>query len=204
MNQATGGRSRLLGPALAVPLVWATTLYLIPLGVGLAVGAEPLRLVSSGIQFDQMEVTLNGYRLLIWSPVLAGILIATLGFFLRPTPFTSAIAITGATLAGTLLLAGGGFGIGPGSTLLVGTELRWVWRLTIGFVGLAVGIVVPFILKARAEDGQVDFRATRKGMLLGGALAAALFLAFGPGPLLGRAITGGGSWLGSLVWVAGL
>lgn len=195
---------RFLGPALAVPVVWVTALYFVPLAVGEAVGAVPLRLVSSGILFDQTAVSFPGFLAIVWSPVLAGLLFALLGGKLTARPFLIAAGILGATLAATLMVAGGALGVGPGSTLLLGTELRWVWKLTLGLVGLAVGLAGPMLLKAQAEDHSLDFAAIRKGILFGGLVVAALVIAFGPGPILGRAMTGGGSWLGSLVWVLAL
>jgi len=193
-----------LPPALAVPFVWITALYLVPFGVSFAVGAVPLRLISSGIQFDQVEVTLNGYRLLIWSPVIFCLLISFVAHRDKPTTFTMAMSMAGAALAATLLVVGGAFGIGPGSTLLVGTEMRWVWRMMIGLLGLTLGLVAPILLKAHAEDNTLDLAVIKRRMLQGGIVAGALILAFGPGPLLGRLITGGGSWLGSLAWVLAL
>jgi hypothetical protein len=192
------------GPVLAVLVVWSTALYLVPLAVGVGVGAVPLRLISSGIMFDQTAVSFAGFMCIAWSPVAAGLGFAALGGKLAPTPFAIAAGILGATLAATLLLAGGVLGVGPGSTLLLGTEMRWLWKLSVGIVGLAVGLTAPMLLRARAEDHQLDFAAIKKGILLTGLLVAALLLAFGPGPLLGRGITGGGSWLGSLVWVLAL
>ena len=191
-------------PALAVPVVWATALYLVPLGIGSAVGATPLRLVSSGILFDHTAVSFAGFMAITWSPVLAGLLLAVLGWTLAPRPLFIALGILGATLAATVMVAGGVLGVGPGSNLLLGTELRWVWKLTVGLFGISVGLVGPMLLKARAEDHDLDFGAIKRGILLGGVAVAALVIAFGPGPLMGRLITGGGSWLGSLVWVLAL
>ena len=197
-------RRLLLAPALALPVVWATALYVVPFAVGSAVGAVPLRLVSSGILFDQTAVSFAGYMTIVWSPVVVGLLFALVGGKFTAWPFLISAGILGSTLAGTLMLAGGALGIGPGSTLLLGTELRWVWKLTIGLVGLAVGLVGPLLLKAHAEDHSLDFAAIRKGIVVAGLGIGALILLFGPGPILGRAITGGGSWLGSLIWILAL
>ncbi|MBW8772479.1 MAG: hypothetical protein JF590_04195, partial [Gemmatimonadetes bacterium] len=145
-------------------------LYLVPLGVGLAVGAVPLRLISSGILFDQVAVSLNGYRAILWSPVVTGVLLALVADRLQPSRFVIALGLSGATLAATLLLAGGVLGIGPGSLLLVGTDLRWILKLCVGAGGLTVGLVGPMLLKARAEDSSIDFRALRRDFLLGGLL----------------------------------
>ncbi len=189
---------------LAVALGWAFMLYLVPLGVGLAVGAVPLRLLSSGILFDQVAVTLNGYRAILWSPVVAGILLAILPDRFPPTRFLTALGIAGTTLAGTMLLAGGVLGIGPGSLLLVGTELQWVWKICLAAGGLTVGLVGPMLLKARAEDHSLDFPALRREYLISAVILGALILLLGPGPILGKITTGAGSWLGSLFWVVGL
>lgn len=191
-------------PAVAILVGWSLMLYLVPLGVGLAVGAVPLRLVSSGILFDQVAVSLNGYRAIIWSPVLTGILLTVLADMRPPTRFLTALGIAGATFAGTLLLAGGVLGIGPGSLLLVGTELKWVLKLSLAAGGLAVGLVGPMLLKAKAEDHSIDFPALRRDYLISAVLLGALILLLGPGPILGKVMTGAGSWLGSLFWVVGL
>lgn len=188
----------------AVTLGWSLLLYIIPLGVGLGVGAVPLRLVSSGVLFDQMSVSLAGYRFLVWSPVIAGTIFSILALNLPPTRFNLALGIAGATIAATLLLIGGVVGIGPGSTLLVATELRWVWKICAGAAGLAIGLVGPQLIKARAEDHALDFPAIRRDMLLTGVVLGGVILLVAPGPLLGKAMTGAGSWFGSLVWVLGL
>lgn len=183
---------------------WALMLYLVPLGVGTAVGATPLRLISSGILFDQIAVSLNGYRLLMWSPVLTGIVFALLALKLPASRFVSALGVVGATFAATLLVAGASLGIGPGSTLLVGTELRWVWKLCTAAGGLLIGLVGPMLIKARVEDHDLDFPGLRRDILVIGAVLGAGILVAGPGPFLGKLMTGTGSWLGSLVWVLGL
>ena len=121
-----------------------------------------------------------------------------------PTRFLTALGIAGATFAGTLLLAGGVLGIGPGSLLLVGTELKWVLKLSLAAGGLAVGLVGPMLLKAKAEDHSIDFPALRRDYLISAVLLGALILLLGPGPILGKVMTGAGSWLGSLFWVVGL
>jgi len=197
-------RRALLAPALAVPLAWVLSLYAAPLLVGWAVGAVPIRLVSSGIMFDQTAVSLAGFRAITWSPVVLGILISLVGHRAKTSPFLIAFSTIGATLAATLLIAGGTLGVGPGSLLLVGAELKWIWKIVLFFSGLVMGLVAPQLLKAHAEDNQFDPKVIRNGMVWGGVAAGALMLAFGPGPVLGRAITGGGSWLGSLVWVVPL
>ena len=197
-------RRALVAPALAVPLAWVLVLYAVPLLVGYAVGAVPVRLVSSGIMFDHAEVSLAGFRAITWSPVVAGILISLVGHRDRTSPFLISLSIIGATLAATLLAAGGTLGVGPGSLLLVGAELKWIWKIVLLFSGLTMGLVAPQLLKAHAEDNQFDIGVIKRGILLGGIVAGALILLFGPGPMLGRAITGGGSWLGSVVWVVGL
>ena len=189
---------------LALIVGWWFMLYLVPLGVGLAVGAVPLRLLSSGILFDQVAVSLNGYRAILWSPVLTGVLLAILAERFPPTRFLTALGLAGATLAATMLLAGGVLGIGSGSLLLVGTELQWVWKICLAAGGLTVGLVGPTLLKARAEDHSLDFPALRREYLISAMILGALILLLGPGPILGKVMTGAGSWLGSLVWVAGL
>ena len=215
MEWPVGHRERALGApslnyhrpgtaALALLVAWALMLYLVPLGVGLAVGAVPLRLISSGVLFDQIAVSLNGYRMIVWSPVVTGILLAILADLLTPNRFLTALGIAGATTAATMLLAGGVLGIGPGSLLLVGTDLRWIWKLCLAAGGLTVGLVGPMLLKAKAEDHSIDFPALRRGYLVGGLILGAVILLLGPGPILGKVMTGAGSWLGSLVWVAGL
>jgi hypothetical protein len=188
-------------PALAVLVGWALMLYLAPYLVGVAVGAVPVRIISSGILFDQTAVSLNGYRLIIWSPLLTGLLLVLLALKRRPTSFLVALGLVGATVAGTLLVAGAGLGIGPGATLLVGTELRWVWKLCAVAGGIAVGLVGSFLIRARAEDQELDFAAIKRDLLLAGGLLGMILLLAAPGPLLGKAMTGAGSWLGSLVWV---
>jgi hypothetical protein len=208
-SAAPGHRSQVTGhllsaPLLAAPLAWLACLYLAPLAVGYAVGAVPIRLISSGIMFDQTAVSLGGFRAITWSPVVVGILISLIGHRARTSPFLIAFSTIGATLAATLLIAGGALGVGPGSLLLVGAELKWIWRIVLLLAGLVMGLVAPQLLKAHAEDNQFDPKEIRRGMLWGGLAAGALVLALGPGPILGRAITGGGSWLGSLVWVVAL
>lgn len=193
-----------LAPLAAVLAAWTLQLYLVPLVVGRAVGGVPLRIISSGIQWDQSEVTLNGYRLIVWSPVVCGILLGTLALHRRPTRFSIALGLAATTLAATLLVVGGGLGIGPGTTLLVGTELRWVWKLCIVAGGLAVGLVGPVLIKTRGEDHEIDIPALKRNILLGAALLGALLLVLAPGPMLGKAMSGAGSWLGSLVWLVAL
>jgi hypothetical protein len=164
----------------------------------------PIRLISSGIMFDQSEVSLSGFRAITWSPVIVGILLSLVGHRDRTSPALIAFSTIAATLAATLLIAGGVLGVGPGSLLLVGTELKWIWRIVLLLAGLVMGLVAPQLLKAHAEDKEFDPKEIRRGMLWGGLVAGGLILALGPGPILGRAITGGGSWLGSLAWVVAL
>lgn len=179
-------------------------MYLAPLAAGFAVGATPLGLISSGIMFDHAEVTLNGYRLIVWSPIVAGLLLGALSLFRHPTRFRLTLGFVGTTIAASLLVLGGGLGIGPGSMLLVGTELRWIWKICIIAGGLAVGLVLPVILKSLAEDHQIPIAPLKRDLFLSSALLGALILLLAPGPLLGKGMAGMGSWLGSLVWLAAL
>ena len=198
-------RFRTVGaPFLGVLLGWALLLYLAPLAAGYAVGAKPLRLISSGIMFDQAEISLNGYRLIVWSPVVVGILLGALALLRRPTRFGLTLGLVGTTIAATLLVLGGGIGIGPGATLLVGTELRWVWKLCIIAGGLAVGLVGPLLIKTLAEDHEIPVPPLKRSILLASAALGALILLAAPGPLVGKAMSGMGSWLGSVVWLAAL
>ena len=192
------------GVVVAVIVGWVLLLYLIPLGVGLAVGAVPLRLISTGIFFDQSETSMAGYRAILWAPIVAGILMGIAGILLRPSRWGIALGLVGSTFAGTLLIAGGGLGIGPAGTLLLGTDLRWIWRFCVVAGGLAVGFVGPLLLRTEAEDHQLDFKSLRRQILLTGLVLGALILVFAPGPILGKVMAGVGSWLGSLVWVLGL
>jgi hypothetical protein len=189
---------------IAVLVGWTLMLYLMPLGVGYTVGAFPLRLLSSGILWDQVAVSMTGFQLLTWSPVVTGTLLAALGLARGQRRFFVALGIVGATFAATELLLGGALGIGPGSALLIGVELKWVWKICLVAGGLAVGLVGTQLLKAQADDHSLDFMAIRRDLLLSGALLGALILLLAPGPLLGKVMTGAGSWLGSLVWVVGL
>ena len=86
----------------------------------------------------------------------------------------------------------------------MGTELKWVLKLSLAAGGLAVGLVGPMLLKAKAEDHSIDFPALRRDYLISAVLLGALILLLGPGPILGKVMTGAGSWLGSLFWVVGL
>ena len=193
-----------LGVAVVVLLSWALLLYVIPLGVGLAVGAVPLHLVSTGIFFDQSATSMAGYRAILWAPIIVGAGMGILGMVLRPTRLVLAAGLVGSTVAATFLVVGGGLGIGPAGTILLGTDLRWIWRLCLVGAGLLAGLLVPVLLRTRAEDHQVDFGSIRRELLLSGALFGALILAFAPGPLLGKVLSAIGSWLGSLVWIVGL
>ena len=190
--------------AVVVAAGWSALLYLIPLGVGLAVGAVPLRLISSGIFFDQSATSMAGYRAILWGPIVAGILLGIPAVLARPSRWGIALGIVGTTFAGTLLVVGGGLGIGPAGTLLIGTDLRWIWRFCVVMGGLTTGLVGPLLLRTTAEDHHLDFRAIRRDMLVTGALLGALILLLAPGPFLGKLMAGVGSWLGSMVWIVGL
>lgn len=191
-------------PFFGVSAGWALLLYIAPLAAGYVVGAKPLRVISTGIMFDQAEVSLNGYRLIVWSPVVVGVILGALALLRRPTRFGLALGLVGTTIAASLLVLGGGLGIGPGSTLLVGTELRWVWKLCIIAAGLLVGLAGPLLLKTLGEDHQIAIPPLKRDIFLTSALLGLLILFFAPGPLLGKAMAGMGSWLGSLVWLAAL
>ena len=188
----------------AVVLGWMLLLYLVPLGVGLAVGGRPLRLISSGILWDQTEVSLNGFRAILWSPVLCGVLFFLTAARRRTHPFLLALGLVGVTYAATLLTVGGVLGIGPGGMLLVGTELKWVWKTTLAAAGLALGTMGPLWLKTAAEDHEVPVAPIKRQLLVTAALTGALILLLAPGPVLGKVMTGAGSWLGSLVWLVAL
>ena len=191
-------------PFTAVALGWMLLLYLAPLAAGLAVGARPLRLISTGIMFDQAEVTLNGYRLIIWSPVVVGVVLGALALLRRPSRIGLTLGFVGTTVAATELTLGGGLGVGPSATLLVGTELQWVWKLCLIAVGLLIGLAGPLLIKTLAEDHQIPVPPLKRDIFLTSALLGALILLLAPGPLLGKAMAGMGSWLGSLVWLAAL
>lgn len=183
---------------------WALLLYLVPLVAGLVVGAKPLRLISTGIMFDQAEVTLNGYRLIVWSPVVVGVVLGALALLRRPSRVGLTLGLVGTAIAATLLALGGGLGVGPGATLLVGTELQWVWKLCIIAAGLLVGLTGPLLIKTLAEDHEIPIPPLKRHIFLTSALLGALILLLAPGPLLGKVMAGMGSWLGSLVWLAAL
>lgn len=191
-------------PFSGVLLGWMLLLYLAPLAAGYAVGAKPLRLISSGIMFDQAQVSLNGYRLIIWSPVAVGVILGAVALLRRPSPLGLTFGFVGTTVAATLLVLGGGLGVGPGSTLLVGTELQWVWKLCLIAAGLLVGLAGPLLIKTLGEDHQVAIPPLKRDIFMASALLGALILFLAPGPLLGKVMTGMGSWLGSLVWLAAL
>lgn len=190
--------------AAVVLIGWALLLYLLPLGVGLAVGAVPLHLISTGIFFDQSATSMAGYRAILWAPIVVGATVGILGVTLRPTRLILSAGLVGSTLAATFLVVGGGLGIGPAGTILLGTDLRWIWRLCLVGAGLVAGFLVPVLLRTRAEDHQVDFASIRRELLMSGAIFGAIILAFAPGPLLGKVLSAIGSWLGSLVWIVGL
>ncbi|HWA41213.1 MAG TPA: hypothetical protein VG712_06340 [Gemmatimonadales bacterium] len=183
---------------------WTLLLYIAPLAAGYAVGARPLRLISSGIMFDQAEISLNGYRLIIWSPVVIGILFGALALLRRPSRLGLTLGLVGTAIAATLLALGGGLGVGPGATLLVGTELRWVWKICIIAGGLAIGLVGPLLIKTLAEDHEIPVAPLKRGILSASAVLGALILLLAPGALLGKVMAGMGSWLGSLVWLVAL
>lgn len=204
LTTPTPGPSRLhalAAPAAGVLVAWLLLLYLVPFAVGSAVGAKPLRLISSGIMFDQAEITLNGYRLIIWSPVVTGIVLGALALLRKPTRFGLTLGLVGSSIAATLLTLGGGLGIGPGATLLVGTELRWVWKLCIIAGGLAVGLVGPLMIKTLAEDHEISVPPLKRSILLASAVLGALILLLAPGAPLGKVMSGAGSWMGSVVWL---
>ena len=193
-----------LAPVLALMLAWALLIYLVPLTVGLLVGAVPVRVISTGIFFDQTRTTLLGYRLILWGPVVVGALCAVAGLVMAPSRFVLTLGLVGTTFAATLLVVGGGLGIGPAGTLLIGTDLRWIWRTCVVAAGLVLGLAGAVLLRTRAEDHAVDFPRLRREILLAGAGTGALILLLAPGPFLGKVIAGFGSWLGGLVWIVGL
>ena len=190
--------------AVTVTIGWSMLLYLIPLGVGLAVGAVPLRLISSGIFFDQSGTSMAGYRAILWAPIIAGVLMGIAALLLRPSRWGITLGIVGTTFAGTLLVVGGGLGIGPSGTLLLGTDLRWIWRFCVVLAGLTIALVGPLLLRTEAEDQKLDFKSLRREILLTGMVLGALILLLAPGPLLGKVMAGVGSWLGSMVWIVGI
>ena len=194
----------ILKTALGVLGAWALLLYLAPLAAGFAVGARPLRLISSGIMFDQADTTLNRYRLIVWSPVIAGLVLGALALLRRPTRFGLTLGLVGTAIAATLLVLGGGLGIGPGATLLVGTELRWVWKICIIAGGLAIGLVGPLLIKTLTEDHEIAIPPLKGSILLASGVLGALISLAAPGPLVGKVMSGIGSWLGSVVWLAAL
>lgn len=202
-ERAVGDAPRPLILAGVVLGLWALALVGVPLAVGLLVHAEPLRLVASGIQWDYGAVTLAGYRAIAWSSII----VAALGYWLGARRPVSALrvvlALHGAALAATLLLMGGGFNIGPGAGVLVGTELRWVWRFVLGVVGVMVGLVGPAFLLAEAGDLDQDHGAAIRRSLQAGALLAAALILLLPGSLTGKLLTAAASYGGSLVWLVG-
>jgi hypothetical protein len=141
---------------------------------------------------------------MLWGPVAVGTGLGIAGFLMRPTRFGVTLGVVGSAFAGTLLVVGGGLGIGPGGNLLIGTELRWVWRICIVCIGLVIGLAGPALLGTHADDHSLDFRALRRAILLSGAVLGVLILLLTPGPFVGKVMAGMGSWLGSLVWVVGL
>lgn len=171
---------------------------------GRIAGATPLRVSSGGILFDLAPVTLGGYRTLILAPIVAALGTGVLALFLRPSRVAIALGILGFTFAGTELVIGGGLGIGPAGQVLIGTEWRWIWRICVVAVGLLLALVGAIFVRTHGEDHQVPFPPIRRDLLLSGLVIGALILLLSPGPMLGKVMTGFGSWLGSLVWVAGL
>ena len=80
-------------------------------------------------------------------------------------------------------------------------EIKWVWKIVATGLGLVAGLAIPQLIKARAEDMQVDFRAVKRGLLVGGLLFGIALALVLPGGWLGKTTAGFGSWGGSLLWV---
>jgi hypothetical protein len=198
------GFPRLLSAITAVGAAWGLLLLIVPWSVGTLVGAEAIRLHSAGILFDYTGVSLAGYRTLAWAPIVVGLSFSLLALRAAPRPFEYALGVIGATYAASFLLFGALLGIGPGNAILVGAEIKWVWRIVATALGLAAGLAVPQLIKARAEDMQVDFRGVKRGVLVGGLLFGIVLALLLPGGWLGKTTAGFGSWGGSLVWVLAL
>lgn len=203
-STGVSGFPRLLPAIAAVGAAWATLLLVVPWCVGTLIGAEPLRLHSAGILFDFTGVSLGGFRTLAWAPVVVGLSFSLLSLRATPRPFEYALGVIGATYAASILLFGVLLGIGPGNAILVGAEIKWVWRLVATGLGLVAGLAVPQLVKARAEDMQVDFRVVKRGVLVGGLLFGVVLALLLPGGWLGKTTAGFGSWWGSLLWVLAL
>lgn len=183
---------------------WAVCLVLAPLLVAWFAGAVPLRFTTGGILFDLSAVGLGGYRALLLAPILSAIACGVAGLLLRPTRASIALGMIGFAFAGTELVLGGGLGIGPGGQILIGTDLRWVWRICAVAVGLVIALTGAVFVRTNGEDHEVPFAPIRRDLLLTGMIAGALILFLSPGPMLGKVMSGLGSWLGSLVWVMAL
>jgi hypothetical protein len=202
--QAVSGFPRLLPGAAAVGVAWGILLLVVPWTVGTLVGAEAIRLHSAGILFDYTGVSLAGFRTLAWAPIVAGLSFSLLALRTTPRPFEYALGVIGATYAASILLFGVLLGIGPGNAILVGAEIKWVWKIVATAVGLAAGLALPQMIKARAEDMNIDFGGVKRGLLVGGLLFGIALALLLPGGWLGKTTAGFGSWGGSLLWILAL
>ena len=183
---------------------WTVFLVLAPLLVARFAGAVPLRFTTGGILFDLSAVGLGGYRALLLAPIIAALTCGVAGLLLRPTRASVALGMIGFTFAGTELVLGGGLGVGPAGQILIGTDLRWVWRICAVAIGLVIALTGAVFVRTHGEDHEVQFAPIRRDLLLTGVIVGALILCLSPGPMLGKVMSGVGSWLGSLVWVVGL
>jgi hypothetical protein len=202
--QSVSGLPRLLPGVAAVGVAWGLLLLVVPWSVGSLIGAEPIRLHSAGILFDYTGVSLTGFRMLAWAPIVVGVSLSLLALRATPRPFEYALGVIGATYAASILLFGVLVGIGPGNAILVGAEIKWVWRLVATALGLVAGLAIPQLIKARAEDMQVDFNGMKRGLLVGGLLFGIVLSLLLPGGWLGKTTAGFGSWGGSLLWILAL
>jgi hypothetical protein len=185
----------------AVGAAWGLLLLIVPWSVGTFVGAEPLRLHAAGILFDYTGVSLAGFRTLAWAPIVVGVSFSLLTLRATPRPFEYALGLIGATYAASHLVFGALLGIGPGSAILIGAEIKWVWKIVATGLGLVAGLAIPQLIKARAEDMQVDCSGVKRGLLVGGLLFGIVLALVLPGGWLGKTTAGFGSWGGSLLWV---